>query len=367
MKRVLIAIVLLFAASSLHADIVDDLLVLPEADRARVAKAFPGPSPLLSPEGARFLWHGEANSVRLAGDMTDWKPTLELARIPGTDLWHLAWPSPADARVDYKLVVDGRWILDPLNPLTCEGGFGPNSELRMPGAQEAPELDATGLPPATIHAHEGIGGDPRTVKVLLPPGYRPDTPRPALLVHDGHEFISLGALARVIAWLAANEPDLVLPICVCVPPVDRTLEYAGWKRTDFMNWLTDSVIPFVESRYAVAPGRSWGSLGASNGGNISLELALAHPERIGAVIALSPYVSPEVMEGFSKLPEAPALYLNWGSYDIQRLLPIIDEFVATLDGAGIPHSGGVLNEGHSWGLWRATVDEGLRAVYGEGR
>ena len=33
-----------------------------------------------------------------------------------------------------------------------------------------------------------------------------------------------------------------------------------------MAYLMDELIPFVEARYKVAPGRSWGSLGASNGG-----------------------------------------------------------------------------------------------------
>lgn len=366
MNRPLILLMLFALARPLQADPVDDLLALPEADRAAAAAAITGPAPLTDADGARFLWRGEANSVRLAGDMTGWAPTLPLVRIPGTDLWHLDWTCPADARLDYKFVVDDRWVLDPLNPRRVSGGFGPNSELAMPAWPGAPELDAEGLPPATIHTYEGVGGDPRRIKVLLPPGHRAEVPGPALIVHDGLEFIELGALARVMAWLAAHEPELTLPICVCVPPADRAPEYAGWKRAGFMTYLMDELIPFVEARYKVAPGRSWGSLGASNGGNISLELALAHPERIGMVIAMSPYVSPEVMEGFAKLPEPPALYLNWGRYDIPELLPLIEEFLKRLEDAGVPHRAESYNEGHSWGLWRATIDEALRTVIGSG-
>ena len=37
---------------------------------------------------------------------------------------------PADARIDYKIVVDGRWQLDPGNPAVQRSGFGDNSEPR---------------------------------------------------------------------------------------------------------------------------------------------------------------------------------------------------------------------------------------------
>ena len=54
-------------------------------------------------------------------------------RLTGTDLWYREGTLPDDARVDYKIVLNGgNWIDDPVNPLKMWSGFGPNSELRMP-------------------------------------------------------------------------------------------------------------------------------------------------------------------------------------------------------------------------------------------
>lgn len=332
-----------------------------------------GIAPVTEDSLAHFLWFGQAGRIDLAGDMTAWQPSLPLRRIAGTDLWHLAWPCPPDTRVDYKFVKDGGlWLMDPLNPRSLRGGFGPNSELAMPGWPGAPEAAAVGLPPASIHRFANLEspelGNARELRVLLPPGYDPARPRPGLIVHDGLEYLELGALAQVMAWLAVHEPELTLPVCVCLPPVARTEEYAGSSRRDFIRFVLDRVLPCVEARYAIAPGRSWGSLGASSGGNISLELAAAAPERFGRVLAMSPYISREAAQAFHALGEtAPRLYLNWGRYDLPLLIPPIEAFLARLEAEGIPHLAERFNDGHSWGLWRSTLDDGLRHLYGPGR
>jgi hypothetical protein len=84
-----------------------------------------------------FLYRGPASSVAIACDFNEWNPKQDSARatqVANTDLWALEKTLPADARLDYKLVLDdSNWILDPANPLQMWSGFGGmNSELRMP-------------------------------------------------------------------------------------------------------------------------------------------------------------------------------------------------------------------------------------------
>ena len=81
---------------------------------------------------AHFIYTGAVSSVSMAGDATQWNPDENLSLVQGTTFWHLTKTYEADARLDYKFVTGGsNWILDPRNPKTCQGGFGPNSELRM--------------------------------------------------------------------------------------------------------------------------------------------------------------------------------------------------------------------------------------------
>ncbi|MEO0587481.1 MAG: hypothetical protein AAF078_07570 [Planctomycetota bacterium] len=82
-----------------------------------------------------FLYRGNAGSVAFAGDHNGWNPnagSARAARVGASDVWINERAFPDDARIDYKVVANGNWVLDPANPLQVWSGFGPNSELRMP-------------------------------------------------------------------------------------------------------------------------------------------------------------------------------------------------------------------------------------------
>jgi hypothetical protein len=87
-------------------------------------------------------YRGTARDVTLAADMNGWDPARDpLTRVADTDLFFLSLQFPADARLDYKLVSDGQWLLDPLNPRTILGGYGPNSQAMMPRYVPPPEIE----------------------------------------------------------------------------------------------------------------------------------------------------------------------------------------------------------------------------------
>ena len=90
-----------------------------------------------------FVYKGNGNKVELMGDMTGWQAfPISLNKVEGTNLFYLKQDYEKDARLNYKFLVDDTTgILDPLNPKTCEGGFGANSELRMPGYPEHLEVN----------------------------------------------------------------------------------------------------------------------------------------------------------------------------------------------------------------------------------
>ena len=353
------------------------IAALPDAARAAAADSLwrdlpGGATPVVEDSTAHFLFWGDAATVAVAGDMTFWRADLPLERLAGTSLWHAAFTCPPDSRLDYKLVVDGdRWLQDPMNPRTVTGGFGPNSELAMPAYVDPPEQAERDLPPCALDGFPDFAspelGDTRQVWVLLPPGYDPETPHPLLVVHDGRETIGLGKLPRVMSHLAAARPELRLPVCVCVAHVDRGEEYNGAKQEAYGRFIVETLLPFVSSRYAVSMDPAdRGSMGASAGGHVSVYLAGRYPEQFTRLILMSPYI-PDAKRALYALraPAESRVYINWGRWDLPAIPPLAEAFTAALAERGIDHEARVYNEGHSWGLWRATIDDGLLAAFGD--
>lgn len=342
----------------------------PMAERQTAADRFMARLPenpfcKLGCDSLALVYRGPERDVHLAGDMTGWDPTLKLTHIPGTDLWyHIYANAPQGARLDYKFVCDGTWKVDARNPLICMSGFGPNSELRLHGYRpppfvNSPDLTACRLDTLVVKAPR-LGGF-RTVVVLMPPG--PDDPdRPILLVHDGLEYLTLANLADAISWFQMFRSDLILPVCVCLPPGRRTEEYATTLQDEFGAWIVDTLMPLIEKHYGER-GR-WGTMGASYGGRISLHLAHTYPDRFDRVAAMSPSVSAREHDGVAALaPASLKLYVNWGSYDIRRLIPGCESFVNMLEDKGFDHFVEVKPQGHSWGFWRDSLSPALRFLY----
>ena len=123
-----------------------------------------------------FFSKRTATAMAVAGDASNWDPKgFAMTRIGATDLWYCRKNFEADARLDYKFVIDGKnWVIDERNPLTCVGGFGGNSELRMPGYRMGPEYQFyADIPHGTLHdttfASAALGNS-RNVRIYPPPG-----------------------------------------------------------------------------------------------------------------------------------------------------------------------------------------------------
>ena len=82
-------------------------------------------------DSVAFLYRGEATAVSWAGDFNGWKPGQPVyagKRSGLSDIWMAVQKFPTDARLDYKIIVDDKWILDPDNPRHQMSGMGPKHE-----------------------------------------------------------------------------------------------------------------------------------------------------------------------------------------------------------------------------------------------
>lgn len=345
---------------------IDRLKTLPENQRPVVADSFmktTGDFPLIDHDTlAHFLFYQPARSVKMAGDATGWQPAINFSWIPGCDLWYCTRDYEADARLDYKLVInDTNWIPDPKNPHTCLGGWGPNSELRMPAWKSPPEVNthAEILHGTLIDTafHSQLLNNTRNIKIYLPSGY-PDAQEvyPVVLFHDGPDYLSLGKAATVLDYLIARK--MMVPVVgIFVPPVERDPEYAGLKMDFFTRFIVEELMPFIDSHYRISKDPSKRAMvGASNGGNIALYIGMRHPEQFGRIAAQSSNIVPVIQKYFEKGPKLNLeLYLDIGTYDIAALIPMVRDFKKILETRRYRFEYKEIHEGHSWGNWSSHL------------
>jgi enterochelin esterase-like enzyme len=352
-----------------------------------------GDFPLIEDDLVTFVYKGEVIlRATIPSDLNRWDTKAhEMERLGESDLLYLTLRLPRDARIDYKFYVDGAWMLDPLNDKTVSGGFGPNSAFGMPGYVPPPEIGyIDSLPHGTLEAHqfesEIIAGT-RHVQVYLPAEYRPlmeqsvsalvgggevrSEPRfagtyPAIFVQDGGEYITLGSMVNVLDYAIARG-HIPPVVAVFIDPLDRNYEY--FLNTDYARMLIEEILPFVREKYDVSekPERN-AIMGASLGGAISVMIALDHPDVFGKCGSYSGAFEINDGELVKRVAEGPKkavdFYLDCGTFgdltEENRLM------IRALEEKGYDAIYQEFNEGHSWGNWRAHIDDMLVFFWGKG-
>lgn len=324
---------------------------------------------------AVFLYQGKNQTVQIVGDHNSWKPSEFCKHIDGTNLFYAIMNFPADARIDYKFVLDSaEWILDPVNKRKIVGGFGTNSELRMPQYIEAPEIVFhKKIPHGTIDSvsmKSSSLGNERLIKIYTPPGYSKDGKKyPCLFVHDGLEFLSLASMRNVLDYcIAAKEIQPV--VVVFVPPVDRQKEY--WLSAQFETFFVDMIIPYIRRHYYVSLEESeTAMMGASLGGVTAIQIAFNHSLLIGKCAGFSSAIQINEGEIIKRLQQEPVekieFYLDCGRYEGaikgSDFFKLNKSFAEMLRAKGYNVQWQEFNEGHSWGNWRAHIDDVLKNFF----
>ncbi len=380
-KTCLLIFLLLISTTSLRAQTFQDFVTrvnsAPEAQRTAIVDSFmtaAGAFPFIEQDTlAHYIYRGAVNSVGVPGDANGWNPSaFVMTRLATTNFWHHTQVFESDARLDYKLVLDGsNWILDPRNPNQVSGGFGPNSELRMPDY----------VPPAEIVVNAAIPhgalrdttffstnmNNSRTVRVYTPPFYDSTSQRyPVILFHDGLDYVSLAKANVVIDNLIAqNRIEPIIAVFVPANSARRHEEYATTLQVAFTKFIVEEIMPWVDRRYRTQTDpASRAVIGASDGGNISLWLGLNHPEVFGNVAAQSSNVESNVHSGFEGSPKLNLkIYLDLGTYDIPVLLPRVRNLVPVIESKSYEVQYIEFHDGHSWGNWRGHIDNALEMFF----
>ena len=127
-----------------------------------------GTGPQLVPVRFEFT-HPTAKTVCIAGTFNHWQPEAKTLHSSGVGNW---WKETALApgSYEYCLVVDGKWMPDPLAKETVPNPFGGrNSILHVARSPEAAHLaDAGNLPLKNDRLSDSIAGDHIVAEGNLP-------------------------------------------------------------------------------------------------------------------------------------------------------------------------------------------------------
>ena len=327
--------------------------------------------PFITNDSANFIYRGTVSSIVVAGDFNSWSGNSSMINLSQTNFWFYSRQFEPDARLDYKFVTNGsNWILDPENPHTVSGGFGPNSELAMPQYIQPWEINYnTNISHGEVlnkTIFSSFLNANYQLKIYLPPGYDSLSALryPTVYFQDGFEYISLANAQNVIDNLIdSNKINSV--IAVFVRPNNRNDEYAGNKRLQYRNFFINELVPYIDQNYKTkmqAMDRL--VLGDSYGGNISALISYNHPDFFGNCGLHSGAFQPNGYEIYSQVMTDLAngiikninWYSTWGTYE-GSLTGTMNSFKDSLLMHGYEMGWEEKHEGHSWGLWRATIDD----------
>jgi enterochelin esterase family protein len=314
-----------------------------------------------------FVYQGKATSMAVTGDLNNWQLLgWPMTRIYGTDFWYRSDILDADARIEYKFIRDGRdWILDSLNTQQVRGGFGFNSELRMPAYEIPLEMDFSSdifhgtLSDTLIYSHNL--NNFRKISLYLPPDYHVISDSfPIVIFHDGWDYMNYGRVPQIIdnlIWEKKIQPI----IAVFIPPIHRTAEYTDSLKSAFKKFIIRELWGLIIGQYRVREDpNSHAMIGASNGGNICLWIVSHYPDLFKKAGVQSTNVQPSLQRALLISPVSDLqIYVHLAKYDIPIIHIRNSWLIRTLIQKNYLFRFRLTNEGHNWRNWGAQIPEML--------
>ncbi len=326
-------------------------------------------SPLVENGKAIFFYRGNARQVSVAGDMTGWQPNRILMQNASENLKAVALDFPSATRAEYKLIVDGNWILDPANPNKLDNGVGgENSFFEMPDYKPTEYFDESAkfIAPSLeeIKINSKVFGE-RLIKIYIPiVPQRESVALPVLYLQDGTDYLNRAKAVQIQENLVRT--GKVKPfIMVFIDPKDRMKEY--WASDDYARFLANEIVPAIDAKYNTIKNRAGRAvLGASLGGITSVWTGLKYPEtfsRIGGQSSSFWVDNQRVIKELEKLNANKTpfrFYFDTGTLEGVENSRRVN---VMLRGKGFPVVYEEGETGHNWTSWRDRLADAFIALW----
>ena len=329
-----------------------------------------------------FATRAAADTAYLRHRVNLWPDDLELAPIPGTDVWFLTIELEWAARVEYQfeIVRDGEWwrFNDPYNPRLSRSPVGDCSVCYGPGyavpdwATFRADTDPGQLVERQVNSlAQGRGN---RVSVYLPAGFETSMRYPLLVVHDGGDYLGYASMKIVLDNLI-HDKKLAKIIVAFTYPGERLTEYPN--DPDHARWITCELLPDLERQFPLLtdPGDRC-LMGTSFGAVSALSTAVRFPGRYGSLLLQSGsflYSDPRVHHGegsdfdpvvrfIDHYRAAPVraverAFISCGAYE--DLVDANRGMLPTFGSTGMKINYVESRDGHSWESWRDQLGPGL--------
>jgi enterochelin esterase family protein len=256
----------------------------------------------------------KASEVTLTGDWLGTTPAPQLSKDE-RGVWSVTLGPFEPSIYIYSFNVDGVAIPDPVNPRIKLRARTSASMVEV--KDDTPALwEPRDVPHGAVEINweksKAIAGETRAIWIYTPPDYARTTRRyPVLYLLHGSNDTAAG-------WTMAGNANFVLdnlvaggkalPMIVVMPfghatPFGVPVPQGGVTNDAlFEDYLLKDVIPTVEARYRVSPGRENRAIaGLSMGGGQSLRIGLGHVDLFSAVASFSGAVPADFETRFAAL------------------------------------------------------------------
>jgi enterochelin esterase family protein len=233
----------------------------------------------------------EAKTVTLTGDWMATPASSTGGTVPmikGEDGVWAYTSAPLEATVHlYFFTVDGQAIADPVNPRMKLRVRTSASLVEVPGTP-VPVWQVRDIPHGSmdwnVH-HSTAYNDTHEFLAYLPPGYFTSTARYPVL------YLVHGAGDTAMGWGTAGAANLILDSLIAekkAVPMIVVMPFNGSNNPPapqgaFEDYMLKDLIPYVDAKYRVAPGRENRAMaGLSAGGAATYNVGLKHLELFSA-------------------------------------------------------------------------------------
>lgn len=362
--------------------IVSELNLLPEDQRKYYLKSFlvsyPN-SPIIEDSSlAIFYWYGSANTVLINGDIQfGWTVPDTMSKIScGYDnFFYKIYALPADARIDYQLIVDDSTITDPRNPVVTPSGFGLHSQCAMSSfkiktVREYRHTIQHGTIDSLYFKSSKTTMLLRMLKIYKPANYDSLFSLPTLYVNDGFKAIEYNSYINVLDNLIADKKiKPVLVVFINFIEGDQNLFLN--KTTEYFISICDGLVPLIDANYKTSKQAKDRVLtGISAGGHISLLTTFKRPDVFLNAAGQSSTITEELFETIKNISQTNPnkkelnLYFDVGRYDLVNgtinnysFLYANQLLDKEMNKPELNHTFKIVNDGHQWANWRERVDE----------
>lgn len=334
------------------------------------------PFPIMEEGWAHFVYRGDVEGLAIRGDVTGFRPQVEMTRVAGTDLHYASFPIGDAARVQYAYKIFDESLTDPLNSQTIETPRGTFSVWTREGWSEPGFLsrEPSGVRGRieTTEFPTGVRDTVVRLRVYVPPGMPEGEGARLLFVASGKRALEIGQWARGLDNLYADHA--VPRAVVAFADSPEFLEWDGGRGL-FRKLLTETLLPHLESQHGVSRTAADRAVVAHGSGarNVFLVSTTA-PGLFGKIALQSPIMdrnyrnrawptalaSPQDFELRVTFGELDARHPNSDADVARDAAALVDAALGAGKKASLVRARG----GYGWGHWREQLPGILNGLFG---